>query len=501
MKPPAYRGAFNRWARRMAKYATVGVVRGLAPRRYDLPLTSWRLVRDANGALLLDGVPLEGLLRRWGSPLHVVDGARLMANTHRFQARSPRASRACEVYYSYKTNPVRGVLKHIHDAGVGAEVISHYELWLALGLGVPARSVVYNGPAKSRASEELAVDRGVGLFNINSCGEIAPLAQVARNAGKRIRVGVRVVAPGCLGGQLGERIDTGAALEAFREALRFPELEVVALHSHYNGEISSAPQLAAYFEALLAFTDTLRDALKLELEIIDVGGNLACPTVNSMSTVTRQLGITFGIEPVPRPPQSVLDIDAYVRQVQHTVEGHYHAQGRLAPRIFLEPGRALTGNAQLLLSRVVSVREPDDIGMRWVVLDAGINVAEEVRGKQHQLFAVQEAPSAPRHTYRIAGPSCMLGDLLYPAWRLPLLSVGDALAVMDSGAYFIPYSTCFSNPRPAVVMLDENKETLLRRAETFDDLMALDQRTVMGSERPTVRLLGPVEARAVLEGT
>jgi diaminopimelate decarboxylase len=184
--------------------------------------------------------------------------------------------------------------------------------------------------------------------------------------------------------------------------------------------------------------------------------------------------VTFGCEPIPRLPESVLSIDGYVEHVVARVEAHFAARGRPAPRIVLEPGRALLGDAQMLLCRVMALRDPDETGLRWAVLDAGLHVAEPVGSEFHQLFPLAPRNGAPRRLYRLSGPSCMLSDQLYPAWRLPELSVGDGLAIMDSGAYFVPFSSCFSHPRPAVVALSSSHEEVLRRAEKFDDLIALD---------------------------
>jgi len=117
--------------------------------------------------------------------------------------------------------------------------------------------------------------------------------------------------------------------------------------------------------------------------------------------------------------------------------------------------------------------DPDPAGLTWAVLDAGINAAEGVRNEIHGLLPL--VPRAgERRTYRLTGPSCTLGDLLYPACSLPPLEPGDGLAIMDTGAYFVPYGTCFSFPRPAIVMIDGGRERLLRRFETFDDMVALE---------------------------
>jgi diaminopimelate decarboxylase len=468
------RGPFQRAARTTAKHALRQVVRKLSPAQPGPPPSTWRLDRDAGGELRLDGKKLETLLERYGSPVHVVDGARLKENAARFIARPPGASKGCEVYYSYKTNPVPGVLRLLHDMGVGAEATSPYELWLATRLGVRPEGMVYNCPAKPEASVREAIALGIQLLNLNARQEIAPVAAMARTLGKRPRVGIRVAVPHGVSGQFGERIDDGSAFHAFAEALACPELNVVGLHAHLNTEIATAGELAAFLSAILEFTDRLRSELDLELQIIDLGGNLACPTVSHKGALATRLEVALGHQAAPRAPAAVLTIDDYVKQVMITIEKHYQAVGRPAPRVFAEPGRAMTADSQMLLCRAGQVRDADASGVASVVLDAGINVAESLRSEYHQLFNLARRPGAPLRHYRLTGPTCTLGDTLYPFVELPELKLGDGLAIMDSGAYFVPYSTCFSFPRPAVVLVEGGRDHVLRRAETFEDMVALD---------------------------
>jgi diaminopimelate decarboxylase len=479
--------SLNRATRRITKRVVAAIARRVAPGRKDLPLATWHLYRDAAGILCLGPVGLRDLMARAGSPLHVVDAETLVNNAARFTARPPGASHSCEVFCSYKTSPIPGVLRFLHDRGLGAEVVSAYELWLALRLGVDPQSIVYNGPAKSEQSVISALDAGIGLININSRPEIERLASLARRRGRRPNVGIRVVVPGGVGGQLGEPIDTGAALKAFGEALRFPDLRVVALHSHFNGPIATAAQLEGFLSGLLGFADKLHDEFGLTLDVLDVGGNLTCPTVSPLQSRARRLAVTLGCEPRLRSPDSVLSIDEYVARVVQRVESHFAERGRPVPRIFVEPGRALTSNAQMLLCSAMSIRDPDETGIRWAVLDVGIHAAEPLATELHQLFPVTSRYKAQTQLYRLTGPSCMLSDQLYPAWRLPELLPGDGLAIMDTGAYFVAFSAPFSFPRPAVVMIDGESERTLRSAETFEDLVALDAiEEIEGPRRPTV---------------
>ncbi len=451
----------------------LGDVARALPHAGPWSLDTWGPSRSPDGGMMRGGVELDALLERYGSPLYVLDEARLEANVARFLATPPGASAGCEIYYSYKTNPVPQVLRRMHALGVGAEAASPYELWLALELGVTPSSIIYDAPAKTPESLVVAIDQQIGLINLNGREEIALVADLARARRRQARVGIRVVAPGGRAGQFGMRIDTGEALAAFREAMARPELQVVGLHSHVNGTLATKEQVGAYVGALLEFTEQLRRELGLVLEIIDVGGNLGCRTAQRLTSDAKQWSVTLGVPPSPPDLDAVLSIDAYVAQVVGLVEAHAAEHGVPRPRIFMEPGRAMTSDTMMVLCRVLSLHGEDPAGLRWAVLDAGINVAEPVPNEFHQLFALRPR-GGDEHVYRLTGPSCMLADQLYPAWRLPPLHAGDALAIMDAGAYFVPLSTCFSQPRPGVVSVKDGRVEVLRRPETFEDLVLRD---------------------------
>ena len=151
-----------------------------------------------------------------------------------------------------------------------------------------------------------------------------------------------------------------------------------------------------------------------------------------------------------------------------------HVLSRRLQDLGTQYGRAMTGNTQVLIASVLSLKagEPKP---GWAILDAGINLAECARTEFHQIFPATRMHEIRTHRYRLAGPICSPGDVLSWSACLPELAVGDALAIMDAGAYFVPFSTSFSFPQPAVVMLEGAKVRLLRRAERFEDIVALDE--------------------------
>jgi diaminopimelate decarboxylase len=446
--------------------------RAMAPSRTAIPASHWGLEHRPGQGLCLEGVPLKELTARWGSPLHVVHLAALGRNVERFLAVPPGRAGGAEVYYSYKTNPIPGVLSFMHERGVGAEVISAYELWLALKLGVAPERIVYNGPAKSEASVREAISRGIQLLAANHAEELAVFSRLAAEVGRRPRVAVRVSTDSGWSAQFGTPIAGGAALRAYQQARDSKHLDVVGLHAHRGATLRTEGELTGFVESVLAFTDTLHQELGLDLEVLDLGGSLCTPTTEHIAERDWRLNLTF-FRDVPAPdPAASLSIERYVALVVEMVESHYARRGRPRPRIFLEPGRAMTGDTQLLLANVHALKQGED--RTWAVMDAGVNHAECVRNEYHQLFHVERPDAEASRVYTVVGPICTPGDTLYYAKRLPELSVGDTLAIMDAGAYFVPFATSFSFPQPAIIALDGGKERLLRRAETFDDLVTFD---------------------------
>jgi diaminopimelate decarboxylase len=446
-----------------------------------LPPEHWGLSTLSGRGLAIGETALDDLLERFGSPLFVVDGQRLDENAAAFQARPSGREHGCEVFYSYKTNPILGVLRLLAEVGIGAEVISPYELWLARRIGVRPERIIYNGPAKSDESIRQAIELGIEAINCNHREEIAHVAGLAQEVGGRARVGIRITTDDSWANQFGIPLASGEAMTAFAEARSMPMLDVVGIHAHRGGMIRAEDELRRFAAAILAFAGELSTKIDLAVETLDFGGSLGVPTVDLLHPRDRRLNQALHwAQPVPNTV-SALTIDRYVDVLLGQVDQHFAGSPRARPRVLIEPGRAMTGNAQLLLTRVVSIKQTREV--RIAVLDAGINVAESVRSEYHQVFPIADCSNRRARTHSLVGPICSPGDTLYPAVRLPELVVGDSLAIMDAGAYFVPFSTSFSFPRPAVVLVADGKCTLLRRPEAFEDLVSNDVHEAPNSVR------------------
>lgn len=455
------------------KIALSAAARQRNERLSPLDPAHWGLEVTPEGHLNLEGRDLASLTKRWGSPLHVVHAEALRRNARAF-LEADDGGQPCEVYYSYKTNPIGGVLRLLHDEGIGAEVISEYELWLAFRLGIDPSRIVYNGPVKSEASLKEAIRRGIRLINANHREEIARIGALAQSIGQRPVVGVRISTSASWSGQFGAPIATGEALEALTEAFRHPHLDTRALHVHFGAPIRSEEQLAGLLEETLEFAESARQTLGFQLDLLDLGGSLAVPTVTPLGEAEKRMNRTFLADLAPPRPEETLSISAYVRTVRRIVRDHFARLNRKAPRILLEPGRAMTGNTQFLIATVQSIKAGVNTAP-YAILDAGINLAQTVQSEYHQVFPVTKMHARDKRSYRLAGPICSPGDVLYWAFSLPELEPGDKLLIADAGAYFVPFATSFSFPQPAIVLLDRGEDRLIRRAERFEDLVQLDE--------------------------
>jgi diaminopimelate decarboxylase len=432
----------------------------------------WGLAVDAGGRLACEGLALQDLAREYGTPLHVVSRGALERTFNRFHdafsSRYPRVS----VAYSYKTNPLPGVLRALHECGADAEVISHYELWLALELGVPPQRIVFNGPAKTAAAIELAVERGIKLINIDGVHEIAQIEASAARHGRRQAVGVRIVTSVGWAGQFGFRLAEGAAAAVFDSIRTCPHLDPCGLHLHLGTDVKDA---RLYFQAAreaFAFAALLRREVGVEIRHFDLGGGFGVPTVRPLSSMELRF-LDEGMPVRPPRPDSVPQVEDYAAGIIGIVND-YLAAGEVAPpEIILEPGRALTSSAQCLLLGVLSVKTTAN-GTRFVIADGGRNLTTPLAYEYHQLFAAAGVNRTPLVRQTICGPLCHPSDIVAAQRDLPLIEPGDVVAVMDAGAYFIPNQTNFSNPRPAAAMIAGGAARLIRQRESFHDLLRFD---------------------------
>ncbi len=461
------RAALKQWVR--TNVHKWGVARANAAR---IPWSYWGYETGSRG-MSLHGVPIDDLAREFGSPLHVLNAPRLLATLDAFKRGDGtlRPTVCCSV----KTYPVPGMLALLFEHAAQAEVISEHELWLVNQLGIPPAQIIYNGPAKSDASLEWAVAHRIKVIHINHREELARVAAVAARLGIIARVGFRVTSTG-VSGQFGSPMD-GDTVQLIRSAMMDPWTDPVSLHCHRGYNMRTVADVASHVDPMLRFAERLKREIDWTCAMLDVGGSLAVPTVVELSRRDARLARTFGV-PAPAPePSHTIDAATYSAWVCHRVASYCAEHHMVVPEIVMEPGRALSADAQALVSTVLELRNQSPFS--YAVTDVGTAVAPGAWNEYHQI-GIAGTSGAPRtgaeQVYRIVGPICHAGDVASMAWQLPPLARGDHLIMMDTGAYFISDASSFSFVQPGVVaVFSDGRIERLRRTETSEDIVRRDE--------------------------
>ena len=453
----------------------------------DLYPELWGLNVNDNDHLVICGCDTVELADEYGTPLYIVNEERLRENYDRISKAFESRYSNVDVYYSYKTNCVPGVLKVLHESGVKAEVISGYELWTALKLGVSPDSIIFNGPNKKDEELITAIKHGIKLINADSLSEIERISQIAGELRTKANVGIRIcpnivpkgmnpgTATGSKKSHFGVDLETGEALEAYEIAASAKNINLLGMHCHIGSGVKDAESYVKASEKLLKLASEVKDKLHIDIQYLDLGGGYGTPCHQDMSSLQFLSYLIFNKMPSTPNPQNCPTIDHFAQRIIETIQTCCKKYGLSEPNLILEPGRYLTGDTQVLLLRVGGIKEKKGIG-KYVLTDGGMfSTSLMVWVEYHKIFIANRMSAEDYEKYNIFGRVCTTADWLYKGIKLPKLELNDLLAVMDTGAYFIATSSNFSYPRPPILMVKDGSKHIIREGESYDDLIQKDR--------------------------
>jgi len=400
-------------------------------------------------ALFAEDVPLADIAERFGTPCYVYSRATLERHWHAFDRAF--AHHRHLIGFAVKANSNLAVLNVLARLGSGFDIVSVGELERVLVAGGDASRVIFSGVGKRADEIRRALGVGIRCFNVESEPELERIAEVAAGLDVQAPVSLRVnpdvdarshpyISTGLRENKFG--IDIHAAEAVYQRAAATPHIRVVGIDCHIGSQLTELSPFLDALDRVLALADRLRQQ-GIDIAHLDLGGGL---------------GIRYTDEQPPEPA-------AYAEALSERL-------GDCPYEIILEPGRAIAGNAGVLLTRVEYLKPTAT--HRFAIVDAAMN--DLLRPALYQ--AVQEIVPARRRgdgntqTWDIVGPVCETGDFLGKGRSLAL-AAGDLLAVRSSGAYGFTMSSNYnSRPRVAEVMVDGAKARLVRRRESLEDLFA-----------------------------
>jgi diaminopimelate decarboxylase len=401
--------------------------------------------------LCCERVSLRALAAEVGTPAYVYSKAALLESYGAYDRAFAEVPHV--VCYSVKANSNLGVLGTLARAGGGADIVSGGELFRALRAGIPADRIIFSGVGKTRDEMRAALEVGILLFNVESLSELRALDAVAREVGVRAPVALRVnpdvnpethpyISTGLRSSKFG--IPYAAALEAYGEAVGLKGIEVVGADMHIGSQLTKASPFAEAVARLAALVKILRERA-IEIRMVDVGGGL---------------GIRYREEAPPTHREYATVLLPALRELGVTV--------------LLEPGRSIVGNAGLLLTRVLYRKDTGE--KKFVIIDAAMNdlIRPPLYDSYHEIRPVNEARlGGLMEKVDVVGPVCESGDFLAKDRDLAQAEEGDLLAVMSAGAYGFAMSSNYNTrPRAVEVLVDGDRYAIVRRRETYEDLVA-----------------------------
>jgi diaminopimelate decarboxylase len=418
------------------------------------------------GHLFCEDVDLTVAAEKFGTPLYIYSAGTVLDHYTRLDAAlAPLDHLIC---YAVKANSNRAILKLLADAGAGFDIVSGGELFRALKAGADPGKCTFAGVGKRREEIEYALDRGVYSFNVESEAELDYINEIASGKSQRAPIALRInpdvaaethayISTGKSENKFGIGLDRAAQI--YERASKMPGVAIRGVQMHIGSQITEAKPFAAAIEKIAPLVRELKS--KYKIQFFSVGGGMGIIYRRALESGSGTWWHEHDGEP------SAFSVRDYANTIVPPLR-------ELGVRILVEPGRFLVGNAGVLLTRVLYIKETGR--KKFAIIDAGMNdlIRPALYESYHQIVPVVQPSMSRNKTEKmdIVGPVCESGDFFAQDREMPELRPGDLLAVMSTGAYgFVMASNYNSRPLPAEALVRGDQVALIRKRQTVEDLV------------------------------
>lgn len=406
-----------------------------------------------NNQLMAEELPVSQLAQQFGTPLYIYSRATLERHWHAFD--SALTGHPHLICFAVKSNPNIALLNLLAKLGSGFDIVSQGELERVLAAGGNPNKVVFSGVAKSHTEIARALEVGIRCFNVESEAELLRINQVAAEMNKQAPISLRVnpdvdakthpyISTGLKKNKFG--VSVKRAREVYRLAKELPHIQIVGMDCHIGSQLTELQPFLDSADRLLVLLEQLRED-GIELHHLDLGGGL---------------GVRYSDETPPHPTEYASALLAKFVDYPNL-------------EIILEPGRAISANAGILVTKVEYLKSNEDFN--FAIVDAGMN--DMIRPALYQAYMeiieVDRTLARESKTYDVVGPICETSDFLGKGRQLAIAE-GDFIAQRSAGAYGASMASNYnSHPKAAEILVDGNKAHLIKRRESFAELWANEQ--------------------------
>ena len=419
------------------------------------------------GHLTISGCDTIELAQKFGTPLYVMseDKIREVCRKYVLSFQKYYDGFGCPIYAS-KAFSCKEIYRIVIGEGLDVEVVSGGELYTALSAGVPAEKIHFQGNNKSLEELSYAVKQEIGDIVVDNLQELFHIQDLAEKAGKKVGISFRIkpgidahthefIRTGQIDSKFGLELQSGEAFQTVKKALTFENIVVRGLHCHIGSQILETLPFVHAAEVMLDFFVQLKQELALEPEFLNLGGGFGIKYVESDDTIPYE---------------------DYMRLVSEMVHQKCREQGLTVPKIYIEPGRSIVGEAGITLYTVGAIKEIPNV-RNYVSIDGGMfeNPRYALYQASYTCLVANKAGNPAEYTATIAGKCCESGDLIQENALIQPPEEGDILAVLSTGAYNYSMASNYNrNPRPACVMVSNRIPIDINRRESYEDLVRND---------------------------
>ena len=420
-----------------------------------------------DGRLCCEDVDLERVAEKFGTPTYVYSASTILDHYLRLDvALAPLDHLIC---YAVKANSNRAILKLLADAGAGFDIVSGGELFRVIAAGGDPAKCTFAGVGKSRQEIEYALDQRVYSFNVESEAELECIDRIASAKNLRAPIALRVnpdvaaqtheyISTGSRENKFGIALDQVSAV--YERAAKLRNIDIIGVQMHIGSQITEAAPFASAIRKVAPIVRDLKS--KYGIKFFSIGGGMGIIYLRALESGTGKWWHDHSGEP------SAFSVRDYAAAIVPSLS-------ELDIRVLVEPGRFLVGNAGVLLTRIRYIKTT--AAKKFAIVDAGMNdlIRPALYQSYHEIVPVKERKSERKRKISkidIVGPVCESGDFFALDRGMPELHEGDLLAILSAGAYgFVMASNYNSRPLPAEVLVRGDKFTLIRKQQTWEDLV------------------------------
>lgn len=422
---------------------------------------------NEQGHLTIGGCDTVALAAQFGTALYVMSEDKIRDTCRRYKSSFDQyyQGNGAPIYAS-KAFSCKEICRIVTSEGLDLEVVSGGELYTALAAGVNPEHIHFQGNNKTMQELEYAMESGVGDIVVDNLSELRRIEKlsVEKNAVTRISMRIKpgidahtheFIRTGQIDSKFGFALETGEAFEAVKEAVKAPHVELIGLHCHIGSQIFDKSPFVLAAEVMLAFYDKIYRELGKKLTHLNLGGG-------------------FGIK--YKGADAAVPYEMYMNDVSAAVHAACAQYGLEIPKIYIEPGRSIVGEAGITLYTVGDIKTIPRV-RTYVAIDGGMyeNPRYALYQSDYTCLLANKADQPTDFKATIAGKCCESGDLIQENALIQKPEVGDILAVLSTGAYNYSMASNYNrNPRPACVMVRNGEPRLVIRGETYADLVRND---------------------------